>query len=67
MKPIHPLALFRCEVLGPLISRAQLDRGELQATIRELASRSYNIPNSRNTHLSEKTIEAWYYAWRRST
>ena len=65
MKPIHPMALFRCEVLGPLISRDQLARGELHATIQTLASRSYNIPGSRNTHLSEKTIEGWYYAWRR--
>lgn len=65
MKVIHPVALFRSTVLGPLISRDQLPRGDLKSTIKKLASHSYNIPGSRNNHLSEKTIEAWYYAWRR--
>ena len=65
MNPIHPVALFRYSVLGPLISRADLPRGELKATIQELAARHYEIPGSRNSRLSEKTIEAWYYAWRR--
>ena len=65
MKDIHPVALFRYSVLGPLVSRAQLSRGELKATIRELATRHYDIPGSRNSLLGEKTIEAWYYAWRR--
>ncbi len=65
MNEIHPVALFRYSVLGPLISRAQLPRGELKASIQELAARHYEIPGSRNSHLSEKTIEGWYYAWRR--
>ncbi len=65
MKVIHPVALFRSTVLGQLISRDQLPRGDLKSTIKMLASHSYNIPGSRNHHLSEKTIEAWYYAWRR--
>jgi transposase InsO family protein len=42
-----------------------LQRGELKATLQNLASRDYDIPGSRNSRLSEKTIEAWYYAWRR--
>ncbi len=65
MKDIHPMALFRYSVLGPLVSRAELQRGELKATLQELAARHYDIPGSRNSLLSEKTIEAWYYAWRR--
>jgi transposase InsO family protein len=65
MNDIHPMALFRYSVLGPLVSRAELPRGELKATLRELAARHYDIPGSRNSLLSEKTIEAWYYAWRR--
>jgi transposase InsO family protein len=59
------MALFRYSVLGPLISRGELQRGDLKATVRELAARHYDIPGSRNSRLSEKTIEAWYYAWRR--
>ena len=65
MNEIHPVALFRYAVLGPLLSRADLQRGELKAILRELAARHYDIPGSRNSHLSEKTLEAWFYAWRR--
>jgi transposase InsO family protein len=65
MNDLHSMALFRYSVLGPLISRGELQRGDLKATVRELAARHYDIPGSRNSRLSEKTIEAWYYAWRR--
>ena len=43
MDPIDRLALFRLAVLGPLISRDHLARGELQHLIRELAQRPYDI------------------------
>lgn len=66
MKEIHPTALFRLSVLGPLVSRERLERGELQQLIRELAQRQYAIPNSRRTSLGEKTIEAWLYQYRRA-
>jgi transposase InsO family protein len=65
MNDIHPMALFRYSVLGPLVSRGELQRGELKAILHELAARHYDIPGSRNSLLSEKTIEAWFYAWRR--
>lgn len=66
MKEIDPKALFRLSVLGPLVSRERLERGELQQIIRDLARREYAIPNSQRRHLGEKTIEAWYYAWRQN-
>jgi transposase InsO family protein len=65
MKEFNAMALFRLSVLGPLVSRDHLKRGELQNIIRELASKAYTIPGSRRRSLGEKTIEAWYYAWRR--
>ena len=65
MSEIHPLALFRLSVLGALVSRERLHRGELQKTIRELASREYAIPHSQRSMLAEKTIQAWYYTWRK--
>jgi hypothetical protein len=37
----------------------------LQRIIREWALREYAIPGSRRRLIGEKTIEAWYYAWRR--
>lgn len=64
-KPIHPTALFRLMVLGPLASRAGLQRGEATTIIRELASLRYHIPGSNRTHLSEDTIARWYSLWKR--
>ncbi|OIQ92247.1 integrase core domain protein [mine drainage metagenome] len=66
MKEIDPKALFRLSVLGPLVSRERLERGELQQIIRDLARREYAIPGSQRRYLGEKTIEAWYYAWRQN-
>lgn len=65
-KSLHPLALFRLTVLGPLASRNQLKRGEIKVLVRELASQTYHIPDSRRVHLSEETILRWYYDWKRS-
>jgi transposase len=62
-KPLHPLALFRISVLGPLTSRGQLERGEIKAIVQELATKNYNIPDSRRVHLSAATIMRWYYSW----
>jgi len=39
MKQIDPTALFRLSVLGPLVSRERLERGELQRILHELAQR----------------------------
>jgi len=64
-KPIHPIALFRLMVLGPLASRSDLGRGEATFIIRELASRRYDIPDSKRTQLSEDTIARWYSLWKR--
>ena len=61
---IHPLALFRLSVLGRLTNRDHFDHGELKLTLAELATQTYAIPNSRRCHLSEKTIESWYYRWK---
>jgi hypothetical protein len=64
MKEFNAVALFRLSVLGPLVSRDHLERGELQTIIRQLASKEYAIPGSDRRFLGEKTIEAWYYAGR---
>ena len=66
MKEIDPVALFRLSVLGPLISRDRLGRGELQQIIRDLARREYAIPGAVRRHIGEKTIEGWYYNWRKN-
>lgn len=63
-KPLHPLALFRLSVLGPLASRGDLQRGEIKKFVRELSKNTFNIPGSRRVHLSEQTILRWYYEWK---
>lgn len=65
MHAIHPLALFRLSVLGPLASREHFERGDLTRIIRELASHRYDIPLSKRVYLSEKTIERWYRLWQK--
>ena len=65
MKEIDPVALFRLSVLGPIVSRERLLRGELQQLIRELSLREYAIPGSQRRLLGEKTIQAWLYSWRK--
>ena len=65
MNEIDPKALFRLSVLGPVVSRERLDRGELQQLIRELAQREYAIPGSARRHVAEKTLQAWYHSWRK--
>lgn len=65
MEPIDSTALFRYSVLGPLVCRDRLSRGELKATLAQLARQPYNVPGRGPCYLSAKTIEAWYYAWRR--
>lgn len=65
INPIHPIALFRLTVLGPLINRERLDHGELKQIIRQLAEKPYAIPGSHRCYLSEKTIESWYYQYLR--
>lgn len=64
-KPIHPTALFRLTVLGPLASRGEIKRGEAKQIIRQLAEQAYNIPDSNRTHLSEETIARWHSMWKR--
>lgn len=59
------IALLRLSVLGSLASRDHLNRGELKKIIQELAKQTYHIPNSKRVHLSEKTIERWYYRWKK--
>jgi len=65
MKEIHPVALFRLSVLGPLISRDRLEIGELQRVLMELSHKDYAIPGTDRCRVGVKTLESWYYRWRR--
>ena len=65
MNHIDEMALFRLGVLGPLVSRDVLARGELARLMHQIAQQEYAIPGSRRRHISEKTLRVWYDLWRR--
>jgi len=58
------LALWKLSVLGPLIS-ARLEHGDRAAWFLEAADRLHERPDGRVVRISSRTIEAWYYAYRR--
>lgn len=63
-KPLHPQALFRIQVIGSLMSRADLEKGELKTLVQNLAKHAYENPDGKRVLLSAKTIERWYYLWK---
>lgn len=58
------VAIFRSQVLGPLLSRA-LTRGELAAQLRELSSQTFRYSGSPVTRrFAVPTLQRWYYRYR---
>lgn len=62
---IDAMALFRLSVLGPLASRERFEAGELKKLIQQLSQQTYMPPKGNAMQLSEKTIERWYYCWKK--
>jgi transposase InsO family protein len=58
------LALWRLSVLGALVS-ARLDHGDRRAWFEEVSERQHQRPDGRLVRFSARTIEAWFYAYRR--
>src|SRR5215475_413323 len=58
------IALWRLGVLGPLIS-ARLEHGDRRRYFEEAAARLQELPDGTYVKLSARTIESWYYAYRR--
>ncbi len=58
------VALWRLAVLGPLMS-ACLEYGDRRRYFAEAASRIHERPDGKRVQVSERTIESWYYAYRR--
>lgn len=57
-------ALWRLGVLGPLIS-ARLQHGDRQKFFQEAAARSYEDADGRRIEVKARTVEEWYYRFRR--
>lgn len=59
------VALFRAQVLGPLLCRQQESRGELAAALRELAQEPVRPPGQEVSRTySAPTLQRWYYAYK---
>lgn len=59
-------AIFRAQVIGPLLTRVFASHGELASAIRALARERHLPPGASTTrYFSEPTIERWYYRFKR--
>ncbi len=59
-------AIFRVQVIGPLLSRVFASHGELASSIRLLARERHLPPGATSTRFySETTIERWYYRFKK--
>ncbi len=60
------VALFRAQVLGPLLCRGVLDHGDVASVLRALSDECVRPPGSPRTRTySVPTLQRWYYAYRR--
>ena len=57
-------ALWRFSILGPLVS-ARLEHGDRQAHLREISARTHLAPDGSAKQFSPRTLEGWYYAWKK--
>src|SRR5688572_33286725 len=58
------VALFRFGVLGPLVS-ARLEHGDRKTCFDQAAERRHIQPDGREIRLSARTIEGWYYSYKK--
>mgnify|MGYP001767123249 CR=1 FL=1 len=60
------VAIFRSQVIGPLLTRHLEDHGELAATLREVCAEPHRPPWSNVSYrYATSTVERWYYAYRK--
>ncbi len=62
--PRVTIALWKLSVLGPLIS-VRLEHGDRLALLTEAADRTHQRPDGRLVRLSARTLESWFYSYRR--
>ena len=60
------LAIFRAQVIGPLLTRVFVSHGDLADAIRALSRELHRPPtSSASRRYSEATLERWYYRFRK--
>jgi transposase InsO family protein len=53
------IALFRFSLINPLLSRANLGRGDQERMIREITDREWEIPGSTRSRITRATLLRW--------
>lgn len=62
--PAEAVALYRAQLVGPLLRRA-LEHGELASALLELSTQRFQPPRSHGARTySVATLERWYYAFK---
>ncbi len=60
------VAIYRAQVIGPLLTRAFTSHGDLAGAIRALSRERHLPPSSTTTRsYSEATLERWYYRFKK--
>jgi len=60
-------AVFRAQVIGPLLTRAFASHGDLAEALRALSRERHRAPGSSVTRTySQATLERWYYRFKKS-
>lgn len=60
------VAIFRAQVIGPLVCRTDWTHGELATALRALSTQPFRAPGAERTRCyGASTLERWYYAWQR--
>ena len=60
------LAVFRAQVIGPLMCQQYDDHGAFSAALRELAAQPVRAPGSEvGRRYAASTLERWYYAYKK--
>jgi len=60
------IALFRFQVISPLLSLSKLNRGEKEKVLAELSGKEWELPGSGRTYIGRSTILQWLGAYEKA-
>lgn len=63
-KSAKAVANFRYQLIAPIVTRSKLSRGEVAAHIAEAVKKEYQIPGSKKTKVSARSIERYLKMYR---
>lgn len=60
------IALFRFQVIAPLLSVSKIDRGEKEKLLTDISAKEWEIPGSSRTYIGRTTILGWLKCYEKS-